>query len=64
MDKSPHTEQWFIDRVGKTIYRKKLSCPCDVCQKESFIISDKSHALYVYDCQIDMQIRYEDKPLK
>lgn len=58
-----HNLQWFIDRIGKRIYRGETTCPCDVCKgvhKHGLVISDKLHARYLYDCQNEMQIEYSD----
>ena len=49
-----HDKQWFIDRIGKRIYREKNVCNCEVCtavHKEGLIITDEQHANYLYDCQ-------------
>jgi len=63
-----HTLKWFLDRQGKRIYRKKLSCPCKDCQKEYVDIADGqlgiTHANYIKTCQDEMGIRYSDKPHK
>ena len=72
-----HSKQWFIDRIGKRIYREPIdSCKCVHCQKHnSFIIDDgmkdgkrelrrEFHASYLFDCQNDLQIDYFDKPLE
>ena len=48
--------QWFIDRIGKRIYRNKTSCPCCVCEtnyKDGLIISDEKHADYIYCCECE-----------
>jgi hypothetical protein len=65
-----HNLQWFLDRVGKRIYRKKLKCPCKECQKTYLdIASDinglgRTHANYLYDCQNELGIEYFDEPVK
>ncbi len=58
-----HDKQWFIDRIGKRIYRKNNICNCPVCikvHKEGLIITDKDHAIYLYDCQ-EMDLIYYEK---
>jgi hypothetical protein len=58
-----HDKQWFIDRIGKRIYRKENFCPCPICvniHKEGLIVMDEYHAIYLYDCQ-SMNISYHDK---
>ena len=47
-------KQWFLDRVGKIVYRDKSFCDCDVCknvQKNGVLIQDKNHALYLLDIE-------------
>ena len=47
-------EKWFIDRIGKRVFRNKTSCNCDTCQKiyeNGLVISDKNHAQYLYDME-------------
>lgn len=44
--------KWFKDRVGKTIYRDKITCPCLWCFQafcNGLIITDKDHAQYLFD---------------
>jgi hypothetical protein len=57
-----HDKQWFINRIGKTIYRKENYCQCPVCvnvYKVGLIVIDENHAIYLYDCQ-SMDISYHD----
>ena len=63
MIKHMHTLQWFIDRIGTRIYRKKLGCLCETCQKafeEGIYIHDKEHAEYLYTISHDLKILYRD----
>ena len=55
-------KQWFIDRIGKTIYRCDLKCACEVCQsgKKGILITDYDHACYMNDCSGEMGINYYD----
>ncbi len=49
-------KQWFLDRVGKTVYRNDNGCPCDVCKRvleEGLIIGGDFHAEYLYDMEGD-----------
>ena len=58
-----HILQRFIDRIGKTVYRDAVSCPCQSCKDwtEKWIeIWDKIHAQYLYDVQCDMWTEYRD----
>jgi hypothetical protein len=56
--------QWFIDRIGKTLYRKKTTCDCESCKKvcvNGIEVLDKDHANYLHDVECnDMGIIYYD----
>ena len=59
-----HDQQWFIDRIGKRIYRKNNICNCTTClnvHEVGLIITDKDHAIYLYDCQ-ELELIYYDLP--
>lgn len=59
-----HDKQWFIDRIGKRIYRKSNICKCPTCLtvgEVGLIILGETHAIYLYDCQIEMNIIYYEK---
>lgn len=46
--------QWFIDRIGKTVYRNDNGCSCEVCKRvftDGVYISDNTHANYLFDCE-------------
>ena len=45
--------QWFIDRIGKRIYRDPSKCcaHCDAVAKNGLIISDETHAIYLSDME-------------
>lgn len=64
----PHNKQWFINRIGKRIYRHNgFTCKCDECKtikQEGLVIRDEQHAGYIYDCQNDMQLIYSDKQIE
>lgn len=56
--------EWFKDRIGKTIYRDRTSCPCEICEhvyKNGVMVIDDAHAQYLYDCQNELQINYRDE---
>lgn len=47
-------KQWFLDRVGKKVYRDKSFCECSVCKRvedNGVFISDSNHALYLLDIE-------------
>ena len=54
--------QWFIDRIGKKVYRCDLKCACEVCQsgKKGILIEDYDQACYMNDCKGEMGINYYD----
>lgn len=56
-----HDLQWFIDRIGKKVYRDTLTCECDTCKSDSVFIMDRFHANYLYDIQNEMGINYYEK---
>lgn len=58
-----HPLQFFIDLIGKRVYRKPIdSCGCKMCQEgTSFVILDEVHARYVKLNQDELNIRYFDK---
>lgn len=58
-------KQWFLDRIGKRIFRGPVSCTCETCTKvhhEGLIIHDKDQADYLFDVQNEIGIKYFDKP--
>jgi hypothetical protein len=73
-----HNLQWFIDRIGKRIYRRAIeTCSCKFCSYPAdFIIDDGKrkdgtqelrrtfHAQYLFDCSRELGIEYSDKPLE
>jgi hypothetical protein len=63
----PYTEreQWFIDRIGKIVYRNETSCPCEICKdvaKNGLVIDDHNHALYL--SEMEAMYNMEGHPLK
>lgn len=56
--------QWFIDRIGKRVYRNKTSCECQPCAEvyaNGLIINDELHADYL--CDLEGLSNYEGRPL-
>ena len=56
-------KQWFIDRIGKRIYRCQVKCQCDSCRQvheEGLIIIDVDHAIYLHCAEAEMGIRYSE----
>lgn len=59
-------KQWFIDRIGKRVYRPPVTCKCQSCVDghiNGILISDETHADYLHACECELGIRYNDKPL-
>ncbi len=45
-------KQWFIDRIGKRIYRDVSTCTCNTCkeiEENGLVIFDEQHADYLAD---------------
>ncbi len=58
-------ERWFIDRVGKRVYRNQDTCDCPVCisvYKNGLTIADDYHALYLSEIEAISAI--ENEPVK
>ena len=56
-----HPLTWFIGRIGKKIYRDTVDCKCSGCTdgtENGILVHDKDHAEYLYNVQLDMDIRY------
>jgi hypothetical protein len=64
-----HTLKWFLNRIGKGIYRDDNKCPCIGCAyvlKKGLTIGDKAHAEYLYMTQneyanLKIFLNYRDK---
>ena len=59
-----HSQQWFLDRIGKRIYRNKTTCKCKCCARvfrEGLIVDNEQHAFYLYSCEGEMDISYYEK---
>ena len=59
----PHTLKWFINRIGKKVYRDDIEC-CNQCKNvadHGLEIHDKNHAEYLFMVQNDLQINYRDR---
>lgn len=57
-------EQWFINRIGKRVFRETNGCPCEVCKNvtdKGLVIADKMHALYLYNIEGVYNIESEPK---
>ena len=55
--------KWFTDRIGKTIWRTAINCPCLTCKRiygEGLTLINHQHAHYVADCSMEGGIPYFD----
>lgn len=55
---------WFIERIGKKVYRDKDICSCDHCQSvkiNGVKVLDLDHAQYLFDIQNEFGIEYYEK---
>ena len=56
MNYKPKSRGWFIERIGKRIFRDKLSCDCEACrevEEHGLVIHDRIHAIYLHDIDCD-----------
>lgn len=54
MEKYKKRQQWFLDRIGKRVFRESNGCPCITCKKNTkngIIILDEEHAIYMHDME-------------
>ena len=54
---------WFIDRIGKKIYRDNNKCNCNTCLEvfaKGLYINNKLHAEYLFDVQNKIGLIYRD----
>lgn len=57
--------QWFIDRIGKRIYRNDVMCTCAACEgvyQEGITILDDTHAHWLSD--VEIMYNTDGTPLK
>ena len=57
--------QWFMDRIGKVIYRNGVTCDCKICTHvtaHGLVVQDEMHADYLemVEATPDMNVRYFD----
>ena len=64
---SMERKQWFLNRVGNTVYRSEVTCDCEHCNdvyKNGITIGDKEHADYLYDWECITSIDYPKLPVR
>ena len=57
------TLKWFLDRIGKRIWRRSNGCACKPCRtvtRDGLVPFDRRHARYLFDCQGEFEIAYYD----
>lgn len=55
--------QWFIERIGSTLYRTQTECDCESCTnvyKNGVKVSDRDHAIYLFDIECECGYKYFD----
>lgn len=60
-------KQWFINRIGKTVYRSVVTCDCKSCEgvyTDGITIGDEQHAIYLYDWECITSIDYPKLPVR
>ena len=57
--------QWFIKRIGKTVYRDEIDwCDCGSCKDggiHGVFILDKDHAISLRDLEVEVGVKYRDE---
>lgn len=66
LEKYKNRQQWFIDRIGKRVFRTKQTCKCETCEaifNNGIVIEDRDHAIYLHDVENDLHLTtyYETK---
>ncbi len=59
-----HSKEWFLNRIGKRVFRDATSCKCQHCKdivENGLVIGSDLHAIYLFDCQNEMEVFYRDK---
>jgi hypothetical protein len=55
-DNYKEREQWFISRIGRTVYRNNY-CDCLICQQiyeDGIVIKDRNHATYCHETECEL----------
>ena len=56
-------KQWFVERIGKRVFRTKGDCPCETCERvfqHGLVISDAMHADYLWTVEMEIGLTYYD----
>lgn len=57
-------KQWFLERIGKRVFRNHVGCPCDICEsgyEYGVVIDDALSADYL--CEVEATGNHEGDPL-
>jgi hypothetical protein len=65
----PKPYKWFLERIGKRIYRDSDGCHCRTCNdivRKGLVIADKNHAQYLAEVDAEFaesgtHLNYKDK---
>jgi predicted metal-binding protein len=60
-------KQWFLNRIGKVVYRSEVTCGCEHCKdvyNNGLTVGDKDHADYLYDWECITSIDYPKLPVR
>lgn len=56
-------EKWFLQRVGKKLYRTQNGCKCNICvntYQNGLLIEDELHASYLVEIERELKCTYYD----
>lgn len=68
MTYTPQNQSWFLERIGKRIYRDHHECCsyCDDVAENGLVIHDEQHAQYLADTDLEFgaegrELNYRDE---
>jgi hypothetical protein len=53
------TLEYFISKIGQTIFRDDNGCPCKDCKEileKGLVVRDEEHARYIFEMQNDLGV--------
>lgn len=57
------TLDWFLQRIGKRVFRNDNGCGCETCKdvsRNGIVIKSEIHAKYLQSVQGEMSLQYSD----
>jgi hypothetical protein len=66
-DRYDKRKQWFINHIGKRIYRTKNSCQCEICKavyEHGLFVDDRMQAIYCHDAECELGVYYFSRKWK